>query len=110
MILDQIMTLPSRPYTELPADDRQEFRLSSLLKAHLAEVAAARGTTVAAYIVEALADRVTRDLIETTAWRLTVPEQATLLQLLAAPPRATPAMAEAMQRADELFGMLPASR
>jgi uncharacterized protein (DUF1778 family) len=103
------MTAAARAYIELPADDRQEFRLSSLLKAHLNEVASAHGTTVAAYVVEALAERVARDIVDASTWHLSVPEQATLLQLLSAPPQPTPVMAEAMRRADELFGALPAS-
>lgn len=103
------MTDAARAYIELPANDRQEFRLSSLLKAHLAEVASAHGTTVAAYVVDALAERVARDMIAATAWHLSAPEQTRLLQLLSAPPRPTQAMADAMQRADELFGASPES-
>ncbi len=104
------MTDAARAYIDLPADERQEFRLSSLLKAHLAEAAAAHGTTVAAYVVEALAERVARDLAAAGTWHLTIPEQTMLLELLSNAPRPTPQMAEAMQRADELFGILPTSR
>ncbi|MBI4419778.1 MAG: DUF1778 domain-containing protein [Gemmatimonadetes bacterium] len=94
-------------YTALQADERQEFRLPRLLKAHLSEAAALKGESTAQYVIEAVAERVSRDLAEGTTWELTVPEQKRLLELLAKPPASTAAMAAALQRANALFGPLP---
>lgn len=101
--------LAARAYTSLQADERQEIRLPKLLKAHLSEAARLQGETVTKYVIEAVAERVTRDLASAT-WELPVPEQKRLLEILAQRPAATPAFLEAMRRADALFGPMPTAR
>ena len=98
----------ARAYVAMQADERQEFRLPRLLKDHLNEAAALQGESVAQYVIEAVAERVTRDLAEGATWELTVPEQRRLLEILAKPAAPTSAFMEAMPRADALFGSIPA--
>lgn len=98
------MATAARAYTSLPADERQEFRLSKLLKDHLIQAAALKGESTAQYVIEAVAERVSRDLAEATAWDLTVPEQKRVLELLSNPPAPTTAMVKALRKANELFG------
>lgn len=104
------MATGAKAYVNLQADERQEFRLPELLKAHLTDAAALQGQTVTQYVIEALAERVSRDLASATTWELSIPEQRRLLELLVTPPAPTTAMVEAKRRADALFGPLPAPR
>jgi len=104
-------TAAAKAYISLPADERQEFRLPKLLKAHLHEAATLQGESAAQYVIEAVAERVARDLANAATWELTVPEQQKLLEVLAKPAAPTSAFLEAMGRADTLFGgPLPARR
>lgn len=98
------MGTAARLYANLPANERQELRLPSLLKTHLAQMAERHGESVAQYVIEAVAARVSHDLASAAAWELTVPEQQRLLELLARPPAPTRAFLEATRRADKLFG------
>lgn len=107
---DDSVTAAAMAYGRLPADERQEFRLPKLLKDHLIEVAALQGESVAQYVIEAVAERVTRDLAQAATWELTIPEQQNLLALLARPVAPTSAFVEAMRRADALIGPLPTPR
>lgn len=100
----------AKAYITMPADERQEFRLPRLLKAHLNEAATLQGETVAQYVIVAVAERVSRDLANAATWELTVPEQQKLLEVLAKPAAPTRAFSEALRRADALFGPLPARR
>jgi uncharacterized protein (DUF1778 family) len=100
-------TNAAKAYTGLQADDRQEFRLPKLLKAHLNEAATLQGETVAQYVIEAVAARVTQDLAAATTWELTAPEKKRLLEILTEPPAPTRALVEAMKRADALFDPMP---
>ena len=95
----------ARAYLEQPADDRLETRLPRLLKRHAEAVARARGQTLSEYLVGLLAERVASDIATTQEWKLTAHEQAELLKVLAAPAPTTPALAVAMRRAEELFGV-----
>ena len=101
-------TAAARAYTSLQADERQEFRLPKSLKAHLHEAATLQGETVAEYVIEAVAERVSKDLAEATTWELTVPEQKRLLEILIESPESTQAFVESMRRADALFGPISA--
>ncbi|HWZ59472.1 MAG TPA: hypothetical protein VNW46_10910 [Gemmatimonadaceae bacterium] len=101
------MPSPTSAYRALPADERQEFRLPGLLKEHLSRAAARTGQTIAEYITAALAERVTRDLAETTEWTLTAPEQEALLRTLAAASKPSAQATKLAARADALFGPLP---
>lgn len=91
-------------YLELPADARMEVRLPRLLKEHAELVAAARSEKLSELAVEALAEKVTEELVLARTWKLTVPEQAELLRILSTPPRANAALRKANKRARELFG------
>jgi uncharacterized protein (DUF1778 family) len=101
------MTAAAMAYLRMPANERQEFRLPKLLKDHLNEVATLQGESVAQYVIEAVAERVTRDLAQAATWELTIPEQRNLLEVLARPALPTSAFVEAMRRADVLIGPLP---
>ncbi len=98
------MSTPRTAYRALPADERQEFRLPALLKDHLAQAAARTGETVAEYITDALAERVSRDLAAATEWALTVPEQRTLLETLAGAGAPSARARKAAARAAAMFG------
>ena len=93
-------------YRTLPAEERQEFRLSSLLKEHLSRAAAQSGQSVTEYITTVLAERVTHDLATSIEWSLSIDEQAVLLKLLANPPDPTARASAVAERADALFGEL----
>lgn len=97
-------------YRALPADERQEFRLPSLLKEHLGRVVARSGQSVTEYITGALAERVTRDLVAAAEWTLTVDEQVALLKALASERGPSPRVRAAATRANALFGELSSSR
>lgn len=97
-------------YRKLVADERQEFRLPSLLKEHLARAAQLNGQSAAEYITDALADRVARDLAGATEWALTVPEQETLLRALASSPAPSKRGRAAAEKANALFGRLPSGK
>lgn len=97
-------------YRTLPADERQEFRLSTLLKDHLSRAAARAGQSTAEYITEALAERVSRDLAEAAEWALTVPEQEILLRALASSNGPSRRARDAAERADAFFGPLPTAK
>jgi len=94
----------ARAYTSLQADERQEFRLPKSLKAHLQEAATLQGETVAEYVIEAVAECVSKDLAAASTWDLTVPQQKRLLELLMEAPTPTREFVESMRRADALFG------
>ena len=94
----------AQAYLDLPADDRFETRLPKVLKRHAESVARARGETLSQYVLEVLAERVAEEIVTTQELRLTAPEQAELLRILAAPAPMTPALAAATRRAEELFG------
>jgi hypothetical protein len=92
-------------YLELPADTRMEVRLPSLLKEHAEFVAANRGKKLSELVVEALAEKVSEELAAATSvWKLTAPEQAELLRILASKPAKPSALTKATQRAEKLFG------
>jgi uncharacterized protein (DUF1778 family) len=93
-------------YRNLPADERQEFRLPSLLKDHLARAAALTGQSLAEYISTALAERVSRDLATNSDWALTVDEQTELMRILASSGEPSARARVVAARADELFGNL----
>jgi hypothetical protein len=97
-------------YRTLVADERQEFRLPSLLKEHLGRAAELRGQSAAEYITDALAERVSRDLAGATDWALTVPEQEKLLRVLASSPPPSKRARAAAKKANDLFGRLPAAK
>jgi len=101
------MTSRTAAYRSLPANERQEFRLPTLLKDHLAKAAARRGQTVAEYLTVAVAERVAHDLAETAEWHLSVPEQELLLRALAARTRPSARARSAAKKADSMFGPLP---
>jgi len=94
----------AQAYLDLPADDRFETRLPQVLKRHAESVARARGETLSQYVLEVLAERVAEEIVRTQELRLTPPEQAELLRILAAPTPVTPALAGATRRAEELLG------
>lgn len=100
------MSQAATAYRTLPADERQEFRLPSLLKEHLNRAAARAGQSVTEYITTALAEKVSDDLETVTEWTLTGEEQATLLKLLAEAPEPSARARRIAERADELFGPL----
>lgn len=104
------MSTPRTAYRTLPADERQEFRLPALLKEHLVQAAARTGETVAEYITDALAERVSRDLATATEWSLTVPEQRALLEALAGAAAPSARARKAAARAAALFGPLKTRR
>lgn len=91
-------------YLDLKADDRLEVRLPSLLKQHAELVANAKHRSVSEFVLAVLAEAVNQGLAEVGAWKLTIPEQVELLQVLAQPATYTPGMTAARKRADELFG------
>ncbi len=100
----------SHIYEALPADERQEFRLPSLLKEHLTRAAAQTGRTLAEYITGTLAERVSVDLARSTEWRLSVPEQLELLKVLSARARPSARARRVAAQADTLFGPMPRRR
>ena len=91
-------------YLELPADARMEVRLPSLLKEHAELVASARSEKLSELVVAALAEKVAEELVLARTWKLTVPEQAELLRVLAKPAARKPALTAARKRAAKLFG------
>ena len=94
----------AQAYLNLPADDRLETRLLTVLKRHAETVAKAKGETLSEYVVEILAERVADEIGSTQEWRLTATEQAALLRVLAAPAPTTAALQAATRRAEDLFG------
>lgn len=68
------MSSAAAVYRALPAAERQEFRLSVLLKEHLSRAAAQSGQSVTEYITTVLAERVTQDLAAPTEWVLSLDE------------------------------------
>lgn len=91
-------------YSRLVPDARQELRLPSLLKRHLAEVAARHGETVTDYMLRVIATDVAAELAEELSWVLTAPEYVQLLNTLNEPPSKTRAMSRAEKRAEHFFG------
>lgn len=91
-------------YSGLRADDRLEVRLPAILKQHAELVASARNKTVSEFVLSVLVEAVEEGLPEIGTWQLTLPEQAELLKLLAAPATQTPAMTAARENAEALFG------
>jgi uncharacterized protein (DUF1778 family) len=92
-------------YLDLPADERFETRLPSLLKRHAEAVAALHGESLSHYVTQAIAARVADDLAQQAEWRLTVPEQVELLRVLSRPAEMTPELARAARTAREMFGI-----
>ena len=101
----QVFGPAAQGYLDLPADERFEARLPQVLKRHAETVAKSRGETLSEYVLELLAERVAEDITATQEWRLSAPEQAELLRVLASPAPTTPALNAATQRAEELFGI-----
>lgn len=93
-----------KAYLELPADARLEVRVPAVLKQHAEMVASARHENLSEFVLGVLASAVGEGLAEAGTWKLTMPEQETLLRLLAAPATRTPAMTAALEKADKLFG------
>jgi uncharacterized protein (DUF1778 family) len=100
------MSSTSVAYRGLPADERQEFRLPALLKEHVTQAALQSGQTIAEYITNALAERVTADLASAAEWTLTVPEQETLLRALSGAPGPSARARKVAAKADAVFGTL----
>ncbi|MEJ7813325.1 MAG: DUF1778 domain-containing protein [Gemmatimonadaceae bacterium] len=94
-----MLTDTEMAYLELPADARLEVRLPSLLKQHAEVVAAAKGGNLSQLVIEAVAEKVSAELVLARNWRLSAPEQAELLRVLAAPQAPPPAFGVASQRA-----------
>ncbi len=78
--------------------------MPSILKEHAERIARAHGQSLADYQLEALAERVAQDMATAMTWTLTVPEQATLLEIVLRPAPTTPALEAAMSEAAALFG------
>lgn len=94
-------------YRSQPANERQEFRLSALLKEHLQRAAVQTGKSVAEYITDAVAERVSNDLSVATEWVLSTDEQTALLKILvSAPPVPTARALAAAEKADAFFGTI----
>jgi hypothetical protein len=100
-------TTTAVPYLTLKADDRQELRIPALLKAHAAQIAAARGQSTSEYLVELIATNVTVDMAQSLTWDLAPQEVMTLLRVLSSPRADTAAMKAARAKAEELFGSEP---
>lgn len=98
------MTATVQAYLGLPANERFETRIPAALKRHAETVAKSRGESLSEYVLEVLAERVATDIIATQELRLTPPEQAELLRILAAPATVTPALERAMAEAEALWG------
>lgn len=95
----------AQAYLDLPADDRLETRLPTMLKRHAESAAEAKGESLSQYVIEALAQRVADDLAHGVEWSLTIPEQVQLLKVLSASSSTTSALDLAERRANELFGV-----
>lgn len=95
----------ARAYLEQPAVERFETRMPAILKRHAESVAQAQGESLSQYVMHALAERVAVDMAQHVEWRLTVPEQVELLNVLSAPRVSTPALESAAIRARERFGI-----
>lgn len=93
-----------RAYLNLPADDRLELRVPSVLKHHAEQVAAVRHEKLSEFVLAAIAAAVGQGLAEVGVWQLTMTEQAELLKVLAQPVSLTPAMQVARDDAESLFG------
>lgn len=101
------MTSPAiRAYLDGPQDDRFETRMPALLKRHAERAAKARGTTLSQYILAAVAERVSEDIIAAEELHLTPLEQAELLRVLASPAGSTEQLSAATDRARTRFGSL----
>lgn len=98
------MTDTEKAYLELPANDRLDVRIPSVLKQHAELVASSRRENLSQFVLGALASAVNEGLAEAGTWKLTMPEQEVLLQILLQPATQTPAMTAALKRADSLFG------
>jgi uncharacterized protein (DUF1778 family) len=98
------MTDSEKAYLELPADARLDVRIPAVLKRHAEMVASARHVNLSEFVLSALASAVGEGLAEAGTWRLTMPEQTALLQMLSKPATRTPGMTAALEKADKLFG------
>jgi len=98
------MTATAQAYLELPADDRFEARIPTVLKRHAEAVAKSKGESLSEYVLEALAEKVATDIIATQELRLTAIEQVELMRILAAPAVVTPALQRAVVEAEALWG------
>ena len=97
------------PYLDLKADERQEIRMPSLLKEHLAQVARLHGQSVSEYAIRVLATDVSMEIAKSLEWQLTAPEFLELMKMLVSPAPETAAMAAARSRAAELFETVPSA-
>ena len=95
-----------RAYLDSPQDERFETRMPALLKRHAERVAKAKGSTLSQYILAAVAERVSEDILSAEELQLTPLEQAELLRVLASPAAVTAPLAEATERARDRFGSL----
>ena len=59
------MTSTAQAYLALPADERFETRISTMLKRHAETVAKARGESLSEYVLELLAEKVAMDIVAT---------------------------------------------
>ena len=98
------MATAALPYLDKPADDRIDVRLPHLLKEHMEAAALAKGEGISKYILKALAEKVSEDLATIQTMSLTIPEQTELLRILLQPAPESEGLAEATERARELFG------
>jgi len=95
-----------RAYLDSPQDERFETRMPALLKRHAERVAKAKGSTLSQYILAAVAERVSEDILAVEELHLTPLEQAELLRVLASPAAPTEQLAAATDRARARFGSL----
>jgi len=102
------MTATAHAYLDLPADDRFEARIPSVLKRHAEAVASSRGESLSEYVLKVLAEKVASDIFATQELRLTPTEQVELVRILAAPSVLTEALERSMAEADAIWGT-PAS-
>ena len=91
-------------YRDLPNDARLEIRVPAVLKQHAELVASARHENLSEFVLGAVAEAVSEGLAEVGTWKLTMPEQKELLQVLSRPATHTPAMTAARAKAEKLFG------
>lgn len=95
-----------RAYLDGPQDERFETRMPGLLKRHAERVAKAKGSTLSQYILAAIAEQVSEDILEVESLNLSTPEQAELLRVLAGAVSTTKKLGAATARARKRFGEL----
>lgn len=85
----------------MSAQARMDFRLPEQVKAMFEKVAALRGQTTSAYVVEAAARQAERDLREAETLRFNAEESRALVASLAEPFAPNDKLARALKRHDE---------